>query len=200
MTYENLENKIFGDLKCSYRVLGTKYTTWMCICKCGRNIPVLAGNLKKGNSTNCGCKRKKTCGERMKTLNFKHGETNSLTWESWSSMFDRCNCETNHAYKMYGANGIKIHHDFYSYEKFKAEIGIRPSKSHSIDRINNNLGYIPGNIRWATKTEQAINRSTTKFILINGEKTYLTAAAKFYKVGKSTISRWIKSGKLELIL
>jgi hypothetical protein len=135
----------------------------------------------------------------IEKLNFIHGETNTPTWKSWSSMFDRCNQKTHPQYKNYGGKGIKVHPDFYDYVAFKSHIGERPSKLHTIDRIDNEIGYQPGNVRWATRKEQATNRKTNIFTIVNGNKVCLSEAARLLKVGKSTISRWVKLGKIKTV-
>lgn len=81
-----------------------------------------------------------------------------------------------------------------SFEFFIKEIGNRPSKNHSVDRINNNLGYVSGNMRWATKKEQAINRKTTVLLTIDNETLCLADWGRKAGVDYNTISRRLKKG------
>jgi|GEM_PF-1534704 len=69
--------------------------------------------------------------------------------------------------KRYGGRGIEFR--FTSFEQFFAELGLRPSPKHSLDRIDNDGHYEPGNVRWATREEQARNKENTQFITYNGE-------------------------------
>lgn len=76
----------------------------------------------------------------------------------------RCNNPHNRSYRWYGARGIKFR--FRSFLEFLKDVGNRPSKSHSLDRINNDAHYEKGNLRWATKKQQAQNRRKFKMTVI----------------------------------
>lgn len=81
---------------------------------------------------------------------------------TWNSMFVRCYYPSHTKYKDYGGRGITVAPEWFNFQMFVLhvymELGKRPSKKHSIDRINNNKGYVPGNIRWATKRQQEANK------------------------------------------
>ncbi len=99
---------------------------------------------------------------------FKHGESRgagALTAEyiTWCSIIGRCHCPTNHKYPRYGGRGITMCARWRnSFEDFLADMGRRPSSKHSIDRIDNDGNYEPGNCRWATASEQVRNSTTAK--------------------------------------
>lgn len=171
--------------------------TWFCRCDCGIEVTVIGNNLKKGNSTSCGCVRRAKSAERMKTLNFKHGATNSELFGIWSGIVDRTNCPSNDAFQRYGGRGITIHESWRDFEVFRRYVGERPSKLHTIERIDNDKGYEPGNVKWATMAEQARNRRTNRWVLIGGVRMILADAAKAKGVSKSTVSRWLRHGLLE---
>jgi hypothetical protein len=110
-------------------------------------------------------------------------------------MKDRCFCKTNCNYKYYGARGITVHPEWVaSFKSFYDHVGPRPSKYHSIDRIDNGGNYEPGNVRWATKKEQANNRRSSVVLTFNGEA--LTASQWSEKTGlpKYLISCRLRSG------
>ena len=120
---------------------------WKCVCTCGAEHLAQQGHLTSGKVTSCGCYRK----ERART----HGMTRTPEWFAYQHAKSRC--KPNHAcHEHYFDRGIAF--KFVSFEEFYAEVGNRPSIKHSLDRIDNDRGYEPGNIRWATKSQQERNR------------------------------------------
>lgn len=192
---------VYGELTVLERS-GTskdKQKIYLCRCSCGKETRVLSGNLKKGNSKSCGCLRRKNCSSRMKVLNFRHGETETKLWRTWRGIVERTTLPTSTHFHRYGGRGITVCNEWLTYENFAADVGQPPSEKHSIDRIDNNKGYFPGNVRWATAREQAQNRSTNIWVLYQGKKMIASDVAKAMNVSKSTISRWLALGKIEKI-
>jgi hypothetical protein len=95
-------------------------------------------------------------GERASS--YKHGWSNTPTYVSWHAMRSRCVDVGNASFKTYGGRGIAVCERWQSFENFLADMGERPSLDHSIDRIDSDGDYEPGNVRWATRTEQNANR------------------------------------------
>lgn len=182
--------ELTNEIKCSQK-------TYLCLCDCGNKKIVIKGNLKKGNSTSCGCSRAKTCSARMALLNLRHGETDTKLWRSWKGIVERTTSVKSSHYPRYGAVGIGIFKDWLKYENFANYIGQPPSEKHSVDRIDNSKGYEPNNVRWATAKEQAHNRKTNIFVDVDGNKMILSDAAKLLKISRSTASRWYKTGKIK---
>lgn len=167
-----------------------------CRCECGNVIDVFRGNLRRGNTKACGCTRRKTCAERMAKINLQHGMYGTKIYETWGGIVDRTTRPSSNKYAEYGAKGVTVHPAWLVFENFYAYMGDPPSPQHTVDRIKNEKGYEPGNVRWATKKEQALNRRTTKFVQINGQILSLTDAAAVLGVAKCTTSKWLKEGKL----
>ena len=84
------------------------------------------------------------------------------SYDVWSGMLSRCTNKNSPLYENYGGRGISVCERWFHFENFAKDMGIRPSFSHSLDRIDNDGNYEPGNCRWATRTEQCVNRRRFK--------------------------------------
>jgi hypothetical protein len=149
----------FGRLIVVKRVenVGDK-VQWLCKCTCGNKKIVRAYALTLGLTRSCGCLQTKAAVKNNKRRK-KHGKCGTLTYHSWQSMKQRCLNKNHDAYPRYGGRGIKIHMAWIeSFEQFHADLGTRPGRSYSLDRIDPNGDYIPGNVRWATHKQQQNNR------------------------------------------
>jgi hypothetical protein len=168
----------FGQLTViSERITNKTESSYLCRCDCGSEKQYRARKLTTGWSTSCGCKRKKTCSERMKKVNATHGMTYTPEWKSWDQMRRRCR-ENHKSRKDYFDRGITVHPALLDFQAFLAEIGPCPGEGYTVERKNNNLGYEPGNIRWATAKEQARNRRSTRLVTHNGKTQCIAAWAE----------------------
>lgn len=146
------------------RYLGKR--RWECVCECGTIKSVSADNLKSGQIKSCGCLFR----ELLTSKNTKHGHSKSPTYKSWAGAKDRCTNPNTPYYSSYGGRGIKMCDRWArSFEAFLEDMGERPSPKHSLDRIDNNGNYEPGNCRWSTMEEQANNRRSNRAFSAFGE-------------------------------
>lgn len=170
---------------------------WHCRCDCGSEREVLEVSLQFGKSKSCGCKTTNELIER----NTKHGGCGSDEYRIFRLMINRCYIPTSGNYKNYGARGIKICDEWMAdFSAFLAHIGPRPSPKHSIDRINNDGNYEPGNVRWATKKQQLRNTRLSAMIVVDGKKVSMRDVSDKIGIHPKTLSYRLKNWPLERAL
>lgn len=138
---------------------------FLCSCDCGKETIVSKENLRSGHTRSCGC----IVIEAIRRANKTHGGYRSPEYRIWQKIKERCQSETAKNFADYGGRGIKLCSRWQNFSAFREDMGSRPSSKHSIDRINNDGNYEPGNCRWATKTQQIRNRRVTLFLTFNGK-------------------------------
>jgi hypothetical protein len=152
-------------------------------CECGTMFVVLSSSLTTGNTKSCGCKAKRLLSERSKT----HGLTGTRVYRIWQGMLNRCRNENIVGHHNWGGRGITVCEEWKEFESFLADMG-HPPVGFSIERINNDGNYEPGNCKWATRTEQSRNRRTNRIITFNGESLCLKAWADRLKMDQASLS------------
>lgn len=173
----------FGMLTVIEKATINGRTRLSCQCDCGSTTTVDLGNARAGRTTSCGC--------RVRKLG---GKWDTPTYRSWKAMRERCCVPASKDYQFYGARGVRVHErwvdDFLS---FLSDMGERPD-GMTLDRIDVNGSYEPGNCRWATPEQQSANRRNTLFLTANGETAALSEWARRLGVEPSTLRNRKKAG------
>lgn len=156
-----------------------------CRCECGKTKSVEASTLVTGKSVSCGCFRL----ERLREKLVKHGMSGTLTYVSWSAMILRCKSTTG-----YFDRGIKVCKRWNKIENFIKDMGLRPSKDYSIERIDNDGNYCKSNCKWATRKEQQNNRTITVFVVVFGERLSVPQAAEKFHIPQGNLRDRIEAG------
>lgn len=149
---ESLRKDTYFRFRLSHGLLKTAIGAWKCVCECGKEKWCRATELLNG--------RHKSCGISSCRYGFIHGGTvkrrKCREYQIYEGAKRRCTKPNCIGYENYGGRGIQF--KFNSYQEFIQHIGPAPSKGHTLDRINNDGHYEPGNVRWATRSQQARNK------------------------------------------
>jgi hypothetical protein len=130
--------------------------------------------------------------------NKRHGMRYSSEYTIWGGIKTRCTNKNAPDYGRYGGRGITMCDEWVdSFDAFFSHIGPKPSQQHSIDRIDNDKGYEPGNVRWATKTEQVKNRRDSTYVTNGTRVLHITDVAKELGISKGAAHLRLKRGKLD---
>ena len=185
-----------GQTFCRLLVLGLNgrtqqgKTTWSCICSCGSTVIVIGSKLLTGHTRSCGC----LVSETTRKNRMSHGKSESRTYAAWCNMKQRCLNRSNNHYRYYGGRGIQICERWKnSFESFLADMGQRPI-GLTLDRINNDGNYEPGNCRWTDTFTQARNTRKNRIITMNGHTKTLSQWAEETGLNGGLISRRLKRG------
>ncbi len=149
---------------------------WTAACDCGNSINVTTNSFKYRHS--CGCVSR----PRKKRTDFVHNKSKSPEYAAWKSMRKRCQDANHESYHRYGGRGIMVCQRWEKFVNFYQDIGDRPPGDYSLERINNDKGYEPGNVKWATRAEQSVNKCSNRHIYIGGVRLTISQASKVFSI------------------
>lgn len=148
---------------------------WLCRCECGNFKTVDGPQLLAKTTRSCGCLHRDNC----RTVNVIHGRTRTKEYRAWLHAKDRCYNPNDRRFKNYGARGIGMCDEWRNdFSAFFACLGIAPTPKHTLERVDRNVGYQPGNCIWAIYQVQANNTSTNVYVEYNGEILTLDQIAR----------------------
>lgn len=159
----------------------------LCLCDCGTTKLVNVYNLVGGKSTSCGCD-----GNRGPMT---HGLSKDPAYRTWKTIKARCHNPNHKNFPDYGGRGIRVCDRWMSSpELFISDMGERPSLSHSIERIDPNGNYEPGNCTWATQREQMRNTRRSCVLTHQGMTKTVAEWAETTGLKESTVYHRIAAG------
>ena len=166
--------------------LDTRFdTSWECVCDCGVTKSVNTQALRRGRTLSCGCHR-----QRLAT---RHGMSESRIYKAWHQMNRRCSNPKDAGWSWYGGRGIIVCERWKKFENFYADMG-DPSSGETLDRIDNDGNYEPGNCRWATLYEQSRNKRSNVMVTIGDRTQCLEDWSRESGIARDTLSARLKRG------
>lgn len=173
---------------------GHRNAAWLCRCRCGHESIV----IRPEQARSC-----RSCGNRGNTARRRHNESGnrhragSAEYISWQLMQDRCRNPRNKRWDRYGGRGIAVAAEWTGpdgFARFLAHVGRRPSPRHSLDRINCDGNYEPGNVRWSTPQEQQRNRSDNHQLTLDGSTATLAEWSERTGIARQTLTSRLRRG------
>ena len=165
---------------------------WRCRCSCGEKKDILGYSLRSGDTESCGCLAREQTAQRSRT----HGRRGTPEYRSWACMKTRCTNKRIRDWDLYGGRGIRVCRRWLnSFENFLADVGPKPGPDFSLERLDNDKDYRPGNVVWGTKQAQSRNRRGNVIWSFRGEKRCIAAWANKLLIHENTLrSRVFQQG------
>lgn len=194
--FKDISGQRFGRLVAVEPVGKTpaRKTVWLCRCDCGQSPRVVSGDLASGKVVSCGCHKAESAKSRFST----HGLRRSPLYGTWANMVNRCTNPNSDDYADYGGRGITIcdewQRNFQAFHDYVTRLSGYGNPGYTLDRADNSLGYQPGNMRWATATEQSRNRRYNHLVTHLGKTQCLSAWAEETGIKADTIRARLRLG------
>lgn len=163
---------------------------WRFHCDCGAEKVINGSNVRSGKTTSCGCHHRKMA----KTAKTTHGKSGTAEHSVWSGMKQRCLNPNSTFYKRYGGRGIGICDRWLDFQSFLLDMGPRPSPQHTIERLENDKGYAPGNCVWLVRKQQSQNRAVVRRYEFRGSRLTIRQLSEQYAIPVKSLTRRIEAG------
>jgi hypothetical protein len=187
----DLTGQIFGRLTVLSRAERSgKDTRWLCLCECGNKRTTVGSRLKRGTCQSCGCLRNENVRAARLTHGHTVGHTQSTEYRTWIAVLHRTSHPNQVGYPNYGGRGISICPEWKdSFTRFLADMGLKPTPQHTIERVDVDGNYTPANCKWATRIEQAANKRTSVLIEGLGSRKVLAEWARVFEVSPTKLKK-----------
>jgi hypothetical protein len=190
---ENLTGRRFGKLVViKYLGRSTKGNVWQAVCDCGRNTQARTFDLKTNRIRSCKCD--------YLNPGTTHGLNNTRANSIWCAMKSRCTNPNVDCYQDYGGRGITVCERWLnSFENFFEDMGEPPTKSLSLERKDNELGYFKENCYWASRHQQSRDKRNNRYFEYDGQRLILSDWAKVFNIRQSLLNTQLKKYSFETI-
>ncbi len=172
----------------------TKHAYWICQCECGKIKSIRSAHLRSGGTISCGCYSAEMAAKRKTT----HNLYGNRIYRIWANMIQRCKNPHEKCYKNYGGRGISVCQEwvenFLSFHSYVISLVDSDNEKMTLDRIDNDGNYEPGNVRWATRKQQGRNTRTVKMVTYKGKTQCLLDWSLELSLDKGTIRERLKRG------
>lgn len=162
---------------------------WLVRCRCGTEKVTQGNNLASGSSRSCGC----LCLERTSEANSRHHGTGTREFSAWAAMWRRCTNPSDRKYPIYKDRAPPP--EWRDFSIFLSELGPKPSPNHTLDRIDNEKPYGPGNCRWALPSKQSRNMSRNVWVQVAGQRRILHDACLIVGINPKTLYSRLSRGQ-----
>ena len=192
LNFKDLSGMVFSRLTVIGRLGSDKRgeARWLCICTCGIKTILTGYLLRSGMTRSCGCLLRET----RVSANTTHGLSKTSEYKVWSKMLARCFNENNPAFPGYGGRGITVCKEWLGFENFIKDMGPRPDKTYTIERVNNNGNYEPKNCVWGTRKDQARNRRNSIVLKVGHNEKTLAEISEIHSIKYTTLRFRLKKG------
>jgi hypothetical protein len=196
MAREEITGKSFSRLTAVRYIGKNKHSQpmWLFRCDCGNECTVVRAHAVSGHTKSCGCFSLETTVRRSTVHGHNRVKRRTAEYRAWANMHQRCSNEQVKNFNNYGGRGITVDPHWDSFENFIADLGPKPTPKHTLERIDNDLGYSKSNCRWATRREQANNTRDNRLLTVDGVSQTLAQWARETNISPSALYRRFTSG------